>query len=98
MIKAIIVEDEELAREKLRFFLEDFPNVQLIAECGDAISALEALQKFTPICYSSISSCRVFPELNCSAQSGNSRQVLSSQQLSKTMRLKLLILKPLDTC
>ncbi|MBK7264919.1 MAG: response regulator transcription factor [Ignavibacteriales bacterium] len=48
MIKAIIVEDEELAREKLRFFLEDFPNVQLIAECGDAISALEALQKFTP--------------------------------------------------
>ncbi len=48
MIKAIIVEDEELAREKLRFFLEDFPNVQLIAECGDAISALEALQKHSP--------------------------------------------------
>lgn len=48
MIKAIIVEDEILAREKLRFFLEDFPNIQVVEECGDAVSALEALQKHTP--------------------------------------------------
>ncbi|MBK7868953.1 MAG: response regulator transcription factor [Ignavibacteriales bacterium] len=48
MIKAIIIEDEILAREKLRFFLEDFPNIQVVEECGDAITALEALQKHTP--------------------------------------------------
>lgn len=48
MIKAIIIEDEILAREKLRFFLEDFPNIQVVEECGDAVTALEALQKHTP--------------------------------------------------
>lgn len=48
MIKAIIIEDEILAREKLRFFLEDFPNIQVVEECGDAVTALEALQKHSP--------------------------------------------------
>ncbi len=48
MIKALIVEDEVLAREKLRFFLEDFPNIKVVEECGDAITALEAMQKHTP--------------------------------------------------
>ncbi|MCA0388141.1 MAG: LytTR family DNA-binding domain-containing protein [Bacteroidetes bacterium] len=48
MIKAIIVEDEVLAREKLRFFLEDFPNISVVDECGDAVSALEAIKKHKP--------------------------------------------------
>jgi len=48
MIKAIIVEDEVLAREKLRFFLDDFPNIKVVAECGDALTALEALQQHKP--------------------------------------------------
>lgn len=48
MIKAIIVEDEVLAREKLRFFLEDFPNVEVVAECADAMTALESIKKHSP--------------------------------------------------
>ncbi len=48
MIKAIIVEDEVLARENLRFFLEDFPNISVVDECGDAVSALEAINKHNP--------------------------------------------------
>lgn len=48
MIRAIIVEDEVLAREKLRFFLEDFPNVEVVAECGDAVTALESIKKHSP--------------------------------------------------
>lgn len=48
MIRAIIIEDEALAREKLRFFLEDFPIISVVAVCGDAITALKAIKSYTP--------------------------------------------------
>ena len=42
-IKTIIVDDEPLAREKLRGFLEKESDVEIIGECRDGREALEAI-------------------------------------------------------
>ena len=43
-IKTIIVDDEPLAREKLRGFLEKEGDVEIIGECRDGREALEAIE------------------------------------------------------
>lgn len=47
-IKTIIVDDEPLARQIIREFLETHPDVQIMAECSDAHEALEAIEKYNP--------------------------------------------------
>ncbi len=47
-IKTIIVDDEPLAREKLRGFLEKEPDVEIIGECRDGREALEAIESDKP--------------------------------------------------
>ncbi|MCA0445320.1 MAG: LytTR family DNA-binding domain-containing protein [Bacteroidetes bacterium] len=48
MIKAIIVEDEPLAAEKLDFFLRDFPGIQVDGIFSDALSALTHINQNLP--------------------------------------------------
>ena len=43
-IKTIIVDDEPLAREKLRGFLEKENDVEIIGECRDGREALETIE------------------------------------------------------
>jgi two-component system LytT family response regulator len=47
-LRAIIVDDEPLAREKLRTFLEQEPQVEVVAECTGGSEALEAIAREEP--------------------------------------------------
>ncbi len=45
MIKALIVDDEPLAQEILESYIENLPNLELIAKCSNAIEANEVLKE-----------------------------------------------------
>lgn len=47
-IRTILVDDEPLAREKLRGFLEPEPDFEVIAECRDGTEALTTIEKERP--------------------------------------------------
>jgi two-component system LytT family response regulator len=47
-IRALIVDDELLARERLRQLLQDEPEIELLGECADGNEAVEAIQKHSP--------------------------------------------------
>jgi len=47
-MRAIIVDDERLARNELRRLLVDFPNLEIIEECDSAESAIIAVDKLKP--------------------------------------------------
>lgn len=47
-IKALIVDDESLAREKIRSFLATEDDVQVVGECSDGKTAVETIQKESP--------------------------------------------------
>jgi DNA-binding LytR/AlgR family response regulator len=47
-IKALIIDDEELARKIIREYLEIHPEVEVMAECRDAFQAIKAIEKFHP--------------------------------------------------
>ena len=47
-IRSIIVDDEPLARQRLRELLEDEPGIQILAECGDGASAATAIEALSP--------------------------------------------------
>jgi len=47
-MKAIIVDDERLARNELRRLLADYPEVEIIEECNSAEAAIVAVDKLRP--------------------------------------------------
>lgn len=47
-IRALIVDDEPLAREKIRTFLADDSEIEVVAECGDGRSAAIAIMEHNP--------------------------------------------------
>jgi two-component system LytT family response regulator len=47
-MKAIIVDDERLARNELKRLLENFPEVEVIEECNGAEAAIAAVDKLKP--------------------------------------------------
>ncbi len=47
-IRTILVDDEPLAREKLRGFLESEPDFEVIAECRDGAEALSTIESEKP--------------------------------------------------
>jgi two-component system LytT family response regulator len=49
MIKAIIIDDEMHCRKTLSMLLKEYcPNVQVLEQCEDAQSGIEAIKKFNP--------------------------------------------------
>lgn len=48
MIRTLVVDDEPLARERVRSLLGQHPDVELLAECGDGLSCLTSLREHTP--------------------------------------------------
>ncbi len=47
-IRAIIVDDEELARQILREFLSSHPEIELVAECANGFEAVKAVAELKP--------------------------------------------------
>lgn len=47
-MRAIIVDDERLARKELRNLLSEFPNVEIIEECDNAESAITLVDELKP--------------------------------------------------
>jgi len=47
-IKTIIIEDEAPARDILKYYLNDFPEIDIIAECADGFSGLKAISFSKP--------------------------------------------------
>lgn len=47
-IRAIIVDDELLARQRIRQMLSTHPEIQVERECGDGIEAVQAIEELTP--------------------------------------------------
>lgn len=47
-LRAVIVDDEALAREGVRQFLADEPDVEVVAECADGTSAVNRIEALRP--------------------------------------------------
>jgi|ERR1043166_4728863 two-component system LytT family response regulator len=47
-IRALIIDDEPLARERIRSFLRDEPDVEVLAECANGNEAVTAVKKHSP--------------------------------------------------
>ena len=47
-ISVVIVDDEPIAREGVRLQLAQFPEVQVVAECGDGPEAVTAIEQLAP--------------------------------------------------
>ncbi|MGX5817568.1 LytR/AlgR family response regulator transcription factor [Chitinophaga lutea] len=48
MIKAVLIDDEPLARELVREYLQAYPQVEVLAECNDGFEGLKAIQQYQP--------------------------------------------------
>jgi two-component system LytT family response regulator len=48
MIRAIIIDDEPLARSIVKEYLEDFPQVVLVQECNDGFEGIKAIMMHQP--------------------------------------------------
>src|SRR4051812_18992582 len=48
MIRALIVDDEPLARERIRTLLESESDIEVVAECGDGLSAISLVEEKRP--------------------------------------------------
>lgn len=48
MIKSIIIDDEPLARSILREYINDWPEVDVVAACNDGFEGIKAIQQFEP--------------------------------------------------
>ena len=47
-IRTLIVDDEPPARELIARLLRDEPDVEIVAQCGDGRSAIQAVRRFSP--------------------------------------------------
>jgi two-component system, LytTR family, response regulator len=48
MIKAILIDDEPLAREIVKEYLQTYPQIQVVQECNDGFEGLKAIQQQQP--------------------------------------------------
>ncbi|MGA9180631.1 MAG: response regulator, partial [Candidatus Acidiferrales bacterium] len=47
-IRAVVVDDEELARQVLREFMASHPEIELIAECANGFEAVKIVTEQKP--------------------------------------------------
>jgi len=48
MIKAIIIDDEPLAREMIKEYLQAYPFISIVQECGDGFEGVKAISQHEP--------------------------------------------------
>ena len=47
-LKAVVVDDEQLAREELCYMLEQIGNIEVIAQAGNGLEAVSIVERLTP--------------------------------------------------
>jgi two-component system LytT family response regulator len=47
-IRTLVVDDEPLARDRILMLLRDEPDVEVVGECGDGPSAVDAIERLSP--------------------------------------------------
>src|SRR2546428_11104268 len=47
-LSAVIVDDEQLARDELAYLLKDFPDIEVAGTAANGLEALELIQKLEP--------------------------------------------------
>ena len=47
-LRVLIVDDEPLARQRLRFLLAEIPGTEVVGECGDGTDAARAISELSP--------------------------------------------------
>jgi two-component system LytT family response regulator len=47
-IRTMIVDDEELGRERVRMMLTEHPDIEVVAECGDGAEAVRTIERERP--------------------------------------------------
>ena len=47
-LRAIIVDDERIARTRLRRLLSEQPDIEIVAECADGMTAVDAVRELSP--------------------------------------------------
>lgn len=48
MTKAIVIDDEPLAREVVKEYLEEYPDIKVVAECNDGFEGVKAVTQHHP--------------------------------------------------
>lgn len=48
MIRTILIDDESLARDIVKHYLSDFPNIEVVAECCDGFEGIKAITQHQP--------------------------------------------------
>lgn len=48
MIKAILIDDEALARDVVKHYLQSHPEIEIVAECADGFEGLKAITQHQP--------------------------------------------------
>lgn len=48
MIKAVLIDDERLARTELRKLLQDFPEIEIVGEAANAAEGIEVIENLQP--------------------------------------------------
>lgn len=48
MIRTIIIDDESLARDLIKAYLQKFDDIEVMQECGDGFQGLKAIQEYKP--------------------------------------------------
>ena len=47
-LKTVVVDDEQLARDELRFLLEQLEGVEVVAQAGNGVEALRVIEDLRP--------------------------------------------------
>lgn len=48
MIRTILIDDESLARDIVKHYLSDFPEIEIVAECSDGFEGIKAITQHQP--------------------------------------------------
>ena len=48
MIRTILIDDESLSRDIVKHYLNDFPDIEVVAECSDGFEGLKAISQYQP--------------------------------------------------
>ena len=49
LLRAVVVDDEQLAREELCYVLDEVGGIEVVAQAGNGFEAIDAIGRHTPV-------------------------------------------------